>query len=181
MAQKMQFEDINLGKLARFYTKLKQEGPVPYHQWGCVCSSPGGCLASPWACTPYVQPAGWRWCSPEISESPAWRSLLRPDRTASAGPGQCDIQLDHLEDSRGRHMNQLQAHRMYWSLTAYWSIHVELVYKADIRREIWRKMTDTCSEEGNHSILCKETATLDTGEESQQEAFLKFGFSSVKV
>lgn len=38
-------------------------------------------------------------------------SLLQTDRSASAGPGQCDVLLDHLDDIRGRqrHMDHQQA------------------------------------------------------------------------
>ena len=83
---------------------------VSYRQWGCVCSSSGGCSVCPPHCSDPVQPAGLHWLSPVISGLPAWKSSLQPDRTASAEPGQCGGLLDPLENSRGRqrHTDQQQ-------------------------------------------------------------------------
>lgn len=81
---------------------------VSYHQWGCVCNSSGDCLVFLPSCGVRVQPAGQHWWSLGISGLPAWTSSLQPDRTASAGPGQCDGLLDHLENSRGRDNNKTQ-------------------------------------------------------------------------
>lgn len=84
--------------------------PVSHHQWGCVCSSPGGCSESPPACRDSDQPAGRCWWSPGISGSPAWRSLPQPDRNASTGPGRCDVLLGHFDNSRGRQRHMDQRH-----------------------------------------------------------------------